>query len=168
MKLINILLENITPEDWPAEQPFAAQDKCSSTVYFYDDVPHVNKEDKCFMYTNAGMHLQHDLPMGKKWKKNIVNRDEFIERYNKDWIKWKGGDIPVAIGTLVDVQYQDKEYNYGVKAGICSKKYEAGGSNEYATAHSWKSGIGNKTIIRYRVCPLTAEEKLVKIKELLK
>lgn len=169
MKLINILLENITPEDWPAEYPFAAQDKCSSTVYFYDKVPHVNKEDKCFMYTNAGMHLQQDLPMGKEWKKNIVTRDEFVERYNKevkDWITWEGGDIPVAIGTRVDVQYQDKEYNYGVRAGI---KNEAGGSHERAIAYIWENA-GNKTIIRYRVCrPLNAEETLLaKIKELLK
>ena len=64
------------------------------------------------------MQLQHALPMGKKWKKNIVNRSEFVERYNKevkDWITWEGGDIPVEIGTRVDVQYQDKE---GVRAGI--------------------------------------------------
>lgn len=170
MKLIDILLENITPEDWPAEYPFAAQDKCSSTVYFYDEVPHVNKEDKCFMYTNAGMHfLQQDLPMGKKWKKNIVNRSDFMERYNKeikDWIIWESGDIPVAIGTRVDVQYIDKEYNYGVKAGVC-RKDEAGGSHELATAYSWENA-GSKTIIRYRVCPLTAEEKLVKLRELMK
>jgi hypothetical protein len=169
MKLIDILLENIIPEDWPAEYPFAAQDKCSSTVYFYDKVPDVNKEDKCFMYTKAGMQLQHDLPMGEKWKKNIVNRSEFVERYNKevrDWITWEGGDIPVAIGTRVDVQYYDKEYNYGVKAGVCNK-YEAGGSHELAIAYNWENS-GYKTIIRYRVCPLTAEEKLVKLRELLK
>ena len=170
MKLIDILLENITPEDWPAEYPFAAQDKCSSTVYFYDKVPDVNKEDKCFMYTNTGMCLQRNLPMGKKWKKNIVDRAEFVERYNKevkDWIIWEGGDIPVAVGTRVDVQCYDKEYNYGVKAGIFNKD-EAGGSHEYATAYSWTSGIEKKTIIRYRVCPLNAEETFAKIKELLK
>lgn len=171
MKLINILLENITPEDWPAEYPFAAQDKCSSTVYFYDEVPRVNKGDKCFTYTNTVMRLlQQDLPMGKKWKKNIVNRAEFVERYNKevkDWVNWGGGDIPVAVGTRVDVQYQDKEYNYGVRAGISSKD-EAGGSHPRAIAYSWESGIGTATIIRYRVCPLTDEEKLVKIRELMK
>ena len=167
MKLINILLKHITPEDWPAEYTFAAQDKCSSTVYFYDEAPKVNKEDQCFIFTEWCERLDKTLPIGKKWKKNIVTRDEFIDQYNNPWIKWKGGDIPVAIGTLVDVQYQDKAYNYGVKAGI-RNKYEAGGSNEYATAHSWKSGIGNKTIIRYRVCPLNAEEKLVKLRELMK
>jgi hypothetical protein len=170
MKLIDILLENITPEDWPAEYPFAGQDKCSSTVYFYDEVPGVSKENKCFKYTNTGMQLLHILPMGKKWKKNIVNRAEFVERYNKevkDWIIWEGGDIPVAVGTRVDVQYQDKKYNYGVRAGI-SYKDEAGGSHELAIAYNWESGIGTATIIRYRVCPLTTEEILGKIRELLK
>lgn len=162
MKLIDILLENITPEDWPAEYPFAAQDKYSSTVYFYDQVPMVNKEYKCFTYTNTVMRLRQlrqEIPMGKKWKKNIVNRAEFVERYNKevkDWIIWEGGDIPVAVGTLVDVQYCDKEYNYGVKAGVCDK-YEAGGSHELATARYWGCGCSNGTIIRYRVCPLNAE-----------
>lgn len=171
MKLINILLKHVTPEDWPAEYPFAAQDKCSSTVYFYTLIPGVNKEYKCFTYNGGGMQLQHALPMGKKWKKNIVNRSEFVERYNKevkDWITWEGGDIPVEIGTRVDVQYQDKEYNYGVRAGIYYKD-EAGGSHEHAIAYSWENA-GNKTIIRYRVCrPLNAEETLLaKIKELLK
>ena len=149
MKLINILLENITPEDWPAEYPFAAQDKCSSTVYFYDEVPRVNKEDKCFMYTNAGMHLQQDLPMGKKWKKNIVTRDEFIDQYNNPWIKWDGGKMPVEIGTLVDVQYHNGEFNYGVKAGLYIKA-EAGGSNQNAVALNWDTDVGNYTIIKYR------------------
>ncbi len=87
MKLINILLKNITPEDWPAEYPFAAQDKCSGYVYFYDEKPKVNKDDKCFMFTNAGMRLRHEIPMGKKWSKNIVTRDEFIDQYNNPWIK---------------------------------------------------------------------------------
>lgn len=167
MKLIDILLENITPEDWPAEYPFAAQDKCFSTVYFYDEVPDVNKEDKCFMYTNAGMRLRQVLPMGKKWKKNIVNRAEFVERYNKDWIKWEGGDIPVAVDTRVDVQYKDKKFNYNVKAGV-SDKSVAGGSHPSAVALDWEHIGMDGDIIKYRVCPLTAEETLAKIKELLK
>ena len=100
MKLINILLKHITPEDWPEKYPFAAQDKGSATVYFYDEVPRVNKEDKCFMfteYTGSGERLGKTLPMGKKWKKNIVNRSEFVERYNKevkDWITWESGGYP--------------------------------------------------------------------------
>lgn len=110
MKLINILLKHITPEDWPAEYPFAAQDKGSSTVYFYDEAPKVNKKDKCFLFTGSGERLQQDLPMGKKWSKNIVTRDEFIDQYNNPWIKWKGGEMPVEKGTLVDVQYRNKEW----------------------------------------------------------
>ena len=77
-------------------------------------------------------------------------------------------DILVEIGTRIDVQYQDKEYTYGVRAGIYYKD-EAGGSHEHAIAYSWENAW-NKTIIRYRVCrPLNAEETLLaKIKVLLK
>lgn len=60
------------------------------------------------------------------------------------------GDIPVEIGTRIDVQYQDREFNYGVKAWLRIKA-EAGGSHEHAIAYSWENA-GNKTIIRYRVC----------------
>lgn len=159
MKLIDILLENITPEDWPAEYPFAAQDKCSSTVYFYSDKPEVNKKHKCFFFTGSGKRLPQEIPMGKKWKKNIVGRAEFVERYNrevKDWIDWNGGDMLVQVGTLVDVQYKNKEYNYGVKSHV-GRKDNAGGSHPTATAMDWEHIDSNYDIIRYRVCPLTAE-----------
>lgn len=150
MKLIDILLENITPEDWPAEYPFAAQDKGSSTVYFYDEAPKVNKEDKCFFFTGSGKRLPQEIPMGKKWKKNIVTRDEFIDQYNNPWIKWKGGEMPVEKGTLVDVQYHNGEFNYGVKAGLRTKA-EAGGDHQTAIAVSWDTDIfSNYTIIKYR------------------
>lgn len=166
MKLINILLKHIAPEDWPEKYPFAAQDNSTGNVYFYDEKPGVNKRDQCFMFTEYCERLGKTLPMGKKWSKNIVTRDEFIDQYNNPWIKWSGGDMPVPVGTLVDVQYKNKEYNYGVKSRIC-KKDNAGGSHPTALAVSWKHTDSNYDIIRYRVCPLTVEEKLAKIKELL-
>ncbi len=132
MKLINILLKNITPEDWPEKYPFATQDK--GRVYFYDII---NKDAKYFIVTKeCDILCNKTLLIGKKWSKNIVNRDEFIDQYNNPWIKWKGGKMPVKIGTLVDVQYSNKEFNYGVKAGICIK-YEAGGSHKCAIAEYW-------------------------------
>lgn len=169
MKLIDILLENITPEQWPAKYQFATQDKSSGKVYFYDEIPKVNKEAKCFTYPTIGSckRLIKDLPMGKKWSKNIVNRDEFVERYNKevkDWITWEGGSIPVANGTRVDVQYRNGLYNYHVTAGNC----ELYGSIPHKCATDWDITQDAYDIISYRVCPLTAEEKLTKIKELLK
>ena len=65
-RLIDILLENITPENWPDKYPFAAQDNCSSIVYFYDEKPEANKESQCFTYTSSGVQLTQDLPKGKK------------------------------------------------------------------------------------------------------
>ena len=161
MKLIDILLENITPEQWPNEYPFAVQDKCTKLVYFYDEIPKVNKEGKCFTYTTIGSckWLVKDLPMGKKWSKNIVNRDEFVERYNKevkDWITWEGDSIPpVAVGTRVDVQYRNGLYNYHVTAGIRATN----GSIPDKCAADWDITQNGYDIIRYRVC---AEDKLTK------
>ncbi len=149
MKLINILLENITPEDWPEKYPFAAQDKFSGRVFFYDEKPKVNKENQCFILTEECDLLDKTLPIGKKWSKNIVNRDEFIDQYNNPWIKWKGGEMPVEIGALVDVQYRNKGFNYGVKAGLGTKS-EAGGDHQTAIAECWDTDIGDYTIIKYR------------------
>ena len=147
MKLINILLKHITPEDWPEKYLFAAQDNNTGDVYFYDEKPGVNQ---CFMFTEYCEGLRKTLPMGKKWSKNIVTRDEFIDQYNNPWIKWKGGEMPVEKGTLVDVQYHNKEFNYGVKAGLRTK-YEAGGDHKTAIAVSWDTDIcNNYTIIKYR------------------
>jgi hypothetical protein len=36
---------------------------------------------------------------------------------SNDWIKWPGGDCPVAKGTLVDVKYRDGVEAMGVTAG---------------------------------------------------
>lgn len=167
-QLIDILLENITPENWPAKYPFAAQDKYSTIVYFYVEKPVVNKESKCFTFTSfdSGKRLTQDLPMGKKWSKNIVNRDEFVERYNNEvegFIE-NTGTMPVATGTRVDVQYRNGLYNYHVTAGNC----ELYGSIPHKGATDWDITQDAYDIIRYRVCTLTAEEKLTKIKELLK
>lgn len=37
---------------------------------------------------------------------------------NNGWIEWKGGDMPVERGTLVDVKYRDGKETVGVFAGI--------------------------------------------------
>lgn len=164
MKLIDILLENITPEQWPNEYPFAVQDRCTKLVYFYDEIPKVNKEGKCFAYTTIGsckLLVTQDLPMGKKWSKNIVNRDEFVERYNnevKGFIENTGSMPVLASGTRVDVQYRNGLYNYHVTAGIRATN----GSIPGKCAADWGITQNEYDIIRYRVCPLTGEEKLTK------
>ena len=38
-ELIEILLDNVKPEDWPENFPFAAQDKCDAAVYVYNGMP---------------------------------------------------------------------------------------------------------------------------------
>lgn len=62
MKLINILLKNITPEDWPEKYPFAVQDNSTGNVYFYDEKPGVNNRDQCFLLYNIKEQYQrYDL-----------------------------------------------------------------------------------------------------------
>ena len=38
-ELIDILLDNITPDDWPEGLPYAAQDKLTLRVFFYSKEP---------------------------------------------------------------------------------------------------------------------------------
>ena len=41
-ELIEILLDNITPEDWPEHLPFAAQDKSNGDVWAYSSLPEIS------------------------------------------------------------------------------------------------------------------------------
>ena len=38
-ELIEILLDNVKPEDWPEHLPYAAQDKCDAAFYVYSGMP---------------------------------------------------------------------------------------------------------------------------------
>ena len=88
-ELIDIILDNIKPEDWPDCAVYAAQDKETlawgkRVLMFYSDreVPYVNTGGKYFCGKKVGREIK--LPeICKHWSKTIVHRDEFMKRWNE-------------------------------------------------------------------------------------
>ena len=84
-ELIEILLDNIKPEDWPENFQFASQDKCDAAVYVYSGMP-----DSSSVYNGAWACGSLDCKyitmldvLCKHWSKAIVHRDEFMKRWNE-------------------------------------------------------------------------------------
>ena len=88
-ELIEILLDNVNPEDWPKKAVYAAQDKETLTwgkwvLMFYSDfeIPHVNVGGESFVGEKVGREIK--LPvLCENWNKTIVHRDEFVKRWNE-------------------------------------------------------------------------------------
>ena len=88
-ELIDILLDNVKPEDWPVEAKFAAQDKKALTwgknkLMFYkqDEPPFVKTGATIFSGDASGDMIE--LPeLCKHWSKAIITRDEFVKRWNE-------------------------------------------------------------------------------------
>ena len=126
-ELIEILLDNITPDDWPEGLPYAAQNKCDASIYVYSGIPDISSIYND-MWSNGVFDCEYiaiaDVTC-KHWNKTIVHRDEFMKRWNErhpvvdseGWIQWDGGEMPVEKGTRIDVKYRDGVVNLHVKAG---------------------------------------------------
>lgn len=84
-ELIEILLDNVKPEDWPENLPYAAQDKCSFAVYAYPESPTRQYSglwsSNCTICANLIINTINELC--KHWNKTIVHRDEFMKRWNE-------------------------------------------------------------------------------------
>ena len=89
-ELIEILLDNIKPEDWPENLPYAAQDIKSMNVdypiYAYQYEP-VNSSAFPEMWDQSGYSTAVKIVATPKelcehWNKTIVHRDEFMKRWN--------------------------------------------------------------------------------------
>jgi len=132
-ELIEILLDNVKPEDWPEHLPYAAQDIKSMNVdypiYAYKQEP-ANSSAFPEMWNQAGYSTAVKIgatpkEICKHWNKTIVHRDEFMKRLNErnmvvdseGWIQWNGGEMPVDKGTLIDVKYRCGIVNLHVRAG---------------------------------------------------
>lgn len=160
-ELIEILLDNVKPEDWPEKAVYAAQDKETLTwgkwvLMFYSDfeIPHVNFGGKSFVGEKVGREIK--LPeLCENWNKTIVHRDEFMKRWNErnpvvdseGWIQLDGGEMPVEKGTLIDVKYRRGLVNLHVKAG----EYPSGGSISERCAIDFKHDDNPDDIIAYRL-----------------
>lgn len=65
-----------------------------------------------------------------------------------DWIKWEGGECPVAEGTLVDAKHRDGEVFYGQSAG-----------KKFGFVENWAHIGHHGDIVAYRLCGVDGEEK---------
>ena len=82
-ELIEILLDNITPEDWPEELQFAAQEE-SGNVYGYEKKPKIvwgvwndeKRTHKIIFESETGETCKYQ-------SKSIIIRDEFVNRWNE-------------------------------------------------------------------------------------
>ena len=81
-ELIEILLDNVKPEDWPEIFPYAVQDKFRSTVYVYANVPDISSIYDG-RWDGSAFSLDIQVELCKFWNKTIVHRDEFMKRWNE-------------------------------------------------------------------------------------
>ena len=103
-ELIEILLDNVKPEDWPESLPYAAQDKCDSAVYVYSGIPDITSiYNGCWHAGSLDCEFIKTVDvLCKFWNKTIVHRDEFMKRWDErnpvvdseGWIQWNGEEIP--------------------------------------------------------------------------
>lgn len=63
-----------------------------------------------------------------------------------EWIEWKGGECPVAAGTLVDVQYRNGSVMHAMPANEM-----VAGSSEDASKDFWRHDGFVNDIIAYRI-----------------
>ena len=155
-ELIEILLNNVKPEDWPEHLPYAAQDKVSGDVWAYSSLPEIGVIYD--QYSSDGNDAKCILEQGlicRHWNKTIVHRDEFMKRWNElnpaddleGWIQWNGGEMPVEKGTLIDVKYRRGLVNEHVRAG----ENPSGGSISNRFAIDFKHDDNGGDIVAYRI-----------------
>ena len=96
-ELIEILLDNITPDDWPEELPFAAQDKLTLKVFFYSKEP--KKIGELYLPVAGELYyIFEHCKLCKHWSKTIVTRDEFVKRWNER--NAQNDNKPTSIGRI--------------------------------------------------------------------
>ena len=137
-ELIEILLDNITPDDWPVEAKFAAQDKKSwgknKLMFYKQDYPPFVKTGATIFSGNASGNVIALPELCKHWNKTVVHRDEFMKRWNDsntndevktpqqralekfgtDWHDNEGVQ-PVDDEVLVDVMFFNETKSYQSK-----------------------------------------------------
>ena len=154
-ELIEILLDNVKPEDWPEDLLFAAQDTSTFRVFFYSQEPQI-RGGRYFSGSGESYYSFEADEICNHWNKTIVHRDEFMKRWNErnpvvdseGWIQWNGGEMPVEKGTLIDVKYRDQSENIRVMAGFAFCEI---GSNPLMSAVEWKHYGSPGDIIAYRL-----------------
>ena len=84
-ELIEILLDNVNPEDWPEHLPYAAQDKINGDVWAYSSLPEISGliHGQYSSDGNDAKCILKQVIICRYWNKTIVHRDEFMKRWNE-------------------------------------------------------------------------------------
>ena len=84
-ELIEILLDNVKPEDWPESLPYAAQDKDCCAIWFYKKQPELayGFDDMFSVMKYCKRFHSNPRELCEHWNKTIVHRDEFMKRWNE-------------------------------------------------------------------------------------
>ena len=81
-ELIEILLDNVKPEDWPENLPYAAQDTSTFRVFFYSQEPQI-RGGRYLSGSGKSYYSFEADDICEYWNKTIVHRDEFMKRWNE-------------------------------------------------------------------------------------
>lgn len=155
-ELIEILLDNVKPEDWPENLPYAVYGKETCKCYASSEKPTAGDR---YWWINDGPEsklLFSSKEAPKYWNKTIVHRDEFMKRWNErnhivdseGWIQWSGGEMPVENGTLIDIKYRNGKTNLHISAGT---PLVDNGSISGKYACDWLSSESPWSITSYRL-----------------
>ena len=152
-ELIEILLDNITPDDWPDGLLFATQVD-TGEVYAFSELPRYWKY--CLYEDSSGfINIFTTSEISRGQHKTIVTRDEFVKRWNErnaqdekktpqqlalekfgtDWHE-NDGSCPVCDDVIIEVTHEN-----GVKSDQQDK----------ASEWLWGQLTGGWTILKWRV-----------------
>ncbi len=96
-ELIEILLDNVNPEDWPENLPYAAQDKYSCKIHAYFEIPYISPIHINFWISGRSYYHLASADLCNRWNKTIVHRDEFIKRWNeRNQVVYQYGGVSVS------------------------------------------------------------------------
>ena len=156
-ELIEILLDNITPDDWPVEAKFAAQDKetlawgKNKLMFYKQDEPPFVKTGATYFSGKMNNDNIIQLPeLCKHWSKTIVTRDEFVKRWNERIHSETNTDTPPAQQEL------HAEETKPIQQEVKATDTQVGGNHYTKLAiqpmqYSMKNGLDplQHTIIKY-------------------
>ena len=156
-ELIEILLDNVKPEDWPEHLPYAAQDKINGDVWAYSSFPEISG----FFYgqySSAGDDSKRIWKQGiicRNWNKTIVHRDEFMKRWNE-----RNNTVTSATETQIGGDHYTKlaiqPMQYSMKNGLDPLQHTI---VKYVTRFRDKAGIEDLEKAKHCIDMLIEYEK---------
>lgn len=145
-QLAEIIHEN---GGWREGANFSAQDK-DGEVFHYIGKPTLRPGRAVWDHRSCIGHGQFYCKKLPDWHQTILSREEYFHLYQAPdadgWIEWRGGESPVARGTMLDLRHRDGELTVGVSAGVMRNFGERDASSSY-----WVNDNYEGDIIAYRL-----------------